>query len=133
MPIPKPNREGVLTSSYTFNQYASRLAALPPNLYLNTVLRQTEQVQGLAPNSLNKIVTSSKLYDWGSQYSFRGAFSLFSPEQKRIFSSTLLEPEYGKKVYFAGEHISSTHGWMQGALYTGKKAANEIAMQLAIT
>ena len=129
--IPNPYRPGVLTSSYTFNQYASRLAALPQNLYLNTVLRQTEQVQGLAPYSINKYLLDYKLYDWGTQPSFRAAFSLYNPSQKRLFSSTLLEPEYNNKVYFAGEHMSATHGWMQGSLYTAKKIANEIATKIA--
>ena len=37
------------------------------------------------------------------------------------------QPEYDNKVYFVGVHISLTHGWIEGALSTGMKAANSIA------
>ena len=39
----------------------------------------------------------------------------------------MAKPEYDNKVYFAGEHISLTHGWIEGAVSTGMKAANDIA------
>jgi monoamine oxidase len=51
----------------------------------------------------------------------------YSPEQKRIFGDSLLKPEYNCRVFFAGEHLSSTPSWIQGSLYTGKLAANDLA------
>ncbi|MCR3920561.1 FAD-dependent oxidoreductase, partial [Bacillus licheniformis] len=30
------------------------------------------------------------------------------------------------RVYFAGEHASLTHGWMQGAIESGIRAAYEV-------
>lgn len=44
-------------------------------------------------------------------------------QEKKLF------PELGKsegKIYFAGEHTSKTRGWLQGALESGLKAAQEI-------
>ena len=49
------------------------------------------------------------------------------PDQQRLFSYAMAEPVYDNKVYFAGEHISLTHGWIEGSLSTGMQAANDIA------
>jgi monoamine oxidase len=39
----------------------------------------------------------------------------------------MTKPEYGGRVFFAGEHISALHRWMQGALQTGMQAACDLA------
>jgi len=36
-------------------------------------------------------------------------------------------PEYNERIFFAGEHISAVHRWMQGALQSGMQAANDLA------
>jgi len=40
----------------------------------------------------------------------------------------MLLPEYMDRVFFAGEHVSTKPGWMQGSLQTGKWVANQIAL-----
>jgi monoamine oxidase len=47
--------------------------------------------------------------------------------RKANYSAFLL-PEYGGRVFFAGEHISGVHRWMQGALQTGMQAALDLAV-----
>lgn len=49
------------------------------------------------------------------------------PEQQSLFQYAIVKPEYDNRVYFAGEHASTTHAWMQGALNSGMKAACAIA------
>jgi monoamine oxidase len=33
------------------------------------------------------------------------------------------------RVHFAGEHIAPWNGWMEGALWSGERAAQEILQQ----
>lgn len=49
------------------------------------------------------------------------------PGEQKLFAYASVKPEFENKVYFAGEHTSLTHAWMQGALNSGMKAANAIA------
>ena len=54
----------------------------------------------------------------------RGAFALFEPEQQTQLQADIVKPE--GRVYFAGEHSSLYHAWIQGALESGIRAAREI-------
>ncbi len=54
----------------------------------------------------------------------RGAFALFAPEQQTSLQDAILRPE--GRVYFAGEHCSLYHAWIQGALESGIRAARQI-------
>lgn len=122
-----PNEPGVLIGSYNLNKYATHIGAINGEAHIQQVERQVEQVHGLPRNYLNSIVMKSKFIHWNEEEWFRGAVAFFTPEQKRIFSYNILKPEYDNRVFFAGEHTSATHGWMQGALFTGKLAANSLA------
>ena len=53
-----------------------------------------------------------------------GAWASPTQEQDELVGSYLGDPE--GRIYFAGEHISEFHGWMQGALFSGLRAAQEI-------
>lgn len=89
-------------------------------------------MHGLPRNYLDSIVTQSKFIHWNSEEWFRGALAFFTPGQKRIFAYDILRPEYDNRVFFAGEHTSATHGWMQGALFSGNLAANSLAYSAKI-
>jgi len=51
-------------------------------------------------------------------------FALFAPEQQTELQADIVRPE--GRIYFAGEHCSLYHAWIQGALESGIKAAQEI-------
>jgi len=93
----------------------------------NLVRQNVEEVHGLPRGYLNSIVQSFKSVDWNSEPNFRGGFHLDLPGQKKLFAYEMQQPEYNNRVFFAGEHTSTKHGWMQGALYSGKFAANNLA------
>ena len=59
----------------------------------------------------------------------RGAFALFAPEQQTQLQEAIVQPE--GRVYFAGEHCSLYHAWIQGALESGIRAAQQINEQPA--
>ena len=76
---------------------------------------------------MDTVVSGYKTVQWDSEQLFRGAFALNLPEQKNTFSYNILLPEYNGRVFFAGEHVSATHAWMQGALFSGKLTSNMLA------
>jgi monoamine oxidase len=55
---------------------------------------------------------------------FRGAFSMFNPEQETDLYPYIPVPE--GRVHFAGEHTSLTHSWIQGAIESGIRVALEV-------
>jgi monoamine oxidase len=63
-----------------------------------------------------------------------GAFALFYPGQERRLHPHIIAPE--GRIHFAGEHASLTHGWIQGAIESGLRAAaevHEVARQMPAT
>jgi monoamine oxidase len=63
-------------------------------------------------------------YRWARDPWARGAFAIFSPGQMTSMMSDIARAE--GRVHFAGEHTSSWMGWMEGALQSGERAANEV-------
>lgn len=121
------DEKGVFLASYNFNQDALRLGNLDNKIRFQEIKTQVESVHGLPKGYLNTVVQEFKTVQWGSEKGFNGAFCYFMPEQKNIFSYAMVTPEYNNRVYFAGEHTSPAHGWTQGAVNSGMKAANAIA------
>ncbi|EPR13310.1 flavin monoamine oxidase family protein [Ruminiclostridium papyrosolvens] len=118
---------GVIVGSYNFNLDAVRLGNMTDEDRFDKVKRNVEEVHGLSKGYLNNIVTDFKTQVWDNDPLFRGAFCYFTPQQKKLFSWIMTLPEYGDRVYFAGEHVSAIHRWQQGALKSGMEAANAIA------
>jgi monoamine oxidase len=64
---------------------------------------------------------------WGEEPFARGAFSVFLPGQMGLWTKVMAEAE--SRVHFAGEHTSPWSGWMEGALWSGERAAQEVLQQ----
>ena len=122
-----PDEPGVLEASYNNHQNSVRVGNMEKAMLYNLVRQNVEEVHGLPRGYLNSIVQSFKSVDWNSEPNFRGGFHLDLPGQKKLFAYEMQQPEYNNRVFFAGEHTSTKHGWMQGALYSGKFAANNLA------
>lgn len=119
---------GVLLASYNFNLEARRLAEMSDKLRFEEIKREVEQVHGLPMGYLDSIVSQNITFNWDTDPRFRGALSYYTPEQRRLFSLPSAIPEYQDRLFFAGEHTSDKHRWMQGALKSGMEAANALAM-----
>ena len=61
---------------------------------------------------------------WGEDPFAGGAFSVFKPGQMSAWAEVMGKP-WGR-VHFAGEHLSPWNGWMEGALWSGERVAQEI-------
>jgi len=117
---------GVLLASYNFNLDAVRLGNMTEEDRFEKIKQNVEEVHGLQKGTLDPIVSDYKTQVWNDDPLFRGAFCYFTPEQKKLFSWVMTLPEYNSRVFFAGEHISALHRWMQGALKSGMEAANAL-------
>ncbi|HEY7768371.1 NAD(P)/FAD-dependent oxidoreductase [Longimicrobium sp.] len=63
-------------------------------------------------------------YGWDGDPWSRGDYAWFRPGQVRRFLPHLAVPE--GRVHFAGDHTSTSPGWMNGALESAFRAADEI-------
>jgi len=117
---------GVLLASYNLGLDADRLGSITDERRINIIKRQIEEVHGLEYGYLDNIVKEFVTREWNKEQWALGAFSMFFPEQKRIYLYEMQRPEYDNRIFFAGEHISCNHAWMQGALYSGITAANNL-------
>lgn len=62
--------------------------------------------------------------NWGEDPWALGAHSIGTRGQMTTLLPHLMKPE--GRIYFAGEHASAYHGWIQGAIESGNRAAKEI-------
>jgi len=120
------NQYGVFTASYNAELDATRIANLSGVEQFSTIKRQTEELHGLPNCYLDQVVMDYKIYNWNRDEHALGAFCYFNPEQNRVFSYDSITPEYNKRIFFAGSHVSPFHSWAQGVLQSGMVAANNI-------
>jgi monoamine oxidase len=120
---PEHGREtgrGVLLASYTFAEDAQRWGSLAPAERVAQALENVAQIHPEAPTEFE--VGASKI--WHDDEYACGAFALFYPGQERALHQAIAAPE--GRIHFAGEHTSLTHGWIQGAIESGLRAAGEV-------
>jgi monoamine oxidase len=76
---------------------------------------------------IEKELQKSYTQRWVDEPYARGAFSVFHPGQMTAWAPILRRAE--GRISFAGEHLSPFSGWMEGALWSGERAAQEILQQ----
>jgi monoamine oxidase len=117
--VNQPGPRGIMMSFQAGDQ-ARRTAGLSEDERLAVALREMEKVYpGMVAN-----YEGGTSYSWDLDQWARGDYAWMRPGQ-----FTALEPFIGApegRVYFAGEHASPWPGWMQGALWSGLRAARGI-------
>jgi monoamine oxidase len=120
-PTPDPTMSrGVLLASYTWSQDASRWGAMDEETRLEEALDDVVQIHP----RIRDVFEVGASHAWYNDRWASGAFALFAPEQQTQLQADIVRPE--GRVYFAGEHCSLHHAWIQGALESGIRAAREI-------
>jgi monoamine oxidase len=120
-PTPEPDTtRGVLLASYTWGQDALQWGAMDEETRLEEAL---EDVARIHPQ-IREEYEGGASHAWYSDRWARGAFAMFAPEQQTDLQSDIVRPE--GRFYFAGEHCSLYHAWIQGALESGIRAARQI-------
>ena len=120
----QPGRRAVFEALMT-GRAARRTAVLSPEERMEWVRGQAERVHpGLSPRFEHGIS-----YAWDDDPWARGDYAWFAPGEMRAFLPHLARPE--GRVHFAGDHTSAQPGWMQGALASGIRAADEVHTAVA--
>jgi monoamine oxidase len=110
---------GIL-ESYTAGAKARRIMALNENERTSFVLKEMNRIYPGIDRSYEGGFTKA----WDEDRWASGAYAWFPPEYLSSMQSSISRPE--GRIYFAGEHTSSWSGWMQGALESGVRTAQEI-------
>ena len=111
---------GVLLASYTWSEDAQRWGSLPPDERIQEALNDLEEIHPQVRETFE--CGASKI--WHDDPYAGGAFALFAPGQQTLLHDAIIAPE--GRVYFAGEHSSLCHAWIQGAIESGLVAASAI-------
>ena len=99
---------------------ARRLAAMAPDARVAFAREQAARVHpGLA-----RAFERGASYVWDADPWARGDYAWFAPGELRELGPHLARPE--GRVHFAGDHTSPLPGWMQGALASGRRAADAV-------
>jgi len=121
------DNSGVLLASYNLNLDATRLTNVNNNYSIYETLRQLEASFGFPRGYLNEKMVDYKIFNWNQYEHALGAFTVYYTEQNALFSYPSFIPEYENKVFFAGEHVSPFHAWLQGSFQSAMMAANLLA------
>jgi monoamine oxidase len=115
----QPGPRAVLEAFVT-GPHARRIAALEPSARVAFVKEQAARVHpGVAA-----ACEGGRSYCWDADPWSRGDYAWFAPGEMRAFLPDLARPE--GRIHFAGDHTSSLPGWMQGALASGRRAADGV-------
>ena len=111
-----------LLMSYLFYDRAVELDQLSEENGIQHLLnRWTNVFPGVYDNIELEHSTS---HSWALQEWSGGAWASPTEEQNEALAARIGAAE--GRIHFAGEHASDYHGWMQGALVSGLRAATEI-------
>lgn len=119
----KSDGPGILLASYTWADDSLRWDALPEDKRIEYALDDLTKIHG-------EVVHREFLKGRGTSYSWlhdeytRGAFALFQPGQQTELLPSIASPE--GRVHFAGEHTTLKHAWIEGAIESGIRAADEV-------
>lgn len=115
------NSKSIFLASYCWGQTARRMSKHAASSVLVPELAELH-------DSLHKdrnLIEDYVHWSWDDNEWSRGAYAFFQPgEQSELFES-LVAPE--GRILLAGEHCSYVHSWIQGAIFSGLRAANYIA------
>ena len=110
---------GVLMSYLRWSA-AENMDTLNDNERNNAVLNRWENIfEGSINNFDSGISKSWALDEWS-----KGAWASPTTTQNENLNDSIAQSE--GRIHFAGEHASNDRGWMQGALFSGLRAATEI-------
>jgi monoamine oxidase len=112
---------GVVMASYTWEDDAIPWDSLGEEERLEYALKNLATIHG---KQVYREFQTGTSHSWIRDPYSGGAFTMFKPEQAMELSPYISTPE--GRVHFAGEHASSTHAWIQGAIESGIHVAYEV-------
>jgi tryptophan 2-monooxygenase len=120
-------KPGLICLSYTWSDDSLKLLALDPTERMNIMLRSLEEIYP-GVDFRSHIISTPVTLSWETERDFMGAFKANLPGhyryQERLFTHFVqdeLEPRH-RGIFLAGDDISWTAGWAEGAIHTALNA-----------
>jgi monoamine oxidase len=114
----------LILASYTWEEDAERWYSLAPDERITVAARQLAEI---FPAFRDQCESGASIA-WHQEPFARGAFVQFTPGQMEMYED-IIRPE--GRIHIAGEHASFAHGWVEGAVQSGLRAALRIAEEAA--
>jgi monoamine oxidase len=111
----------IVIASYTWADEALTLESLSEKERIQCALANLAEIFG--PQVYSEFISGTS-YSWSKNPYSCGGFTSFEPGQDKELYPYVSTAE--GRVHFAGEHTSLTHGWIQGAIQSGIRAATEV-------
>lgn len=112
---------GVILGSYTWDDDAIPWDSLDDDDRFQFVLRNLARIHG---DEVYRDFQGGASHSWIRYPYSAGAFTVLRPEQIKEVFPHIATPE--GRVHFAGEHASTAHAWIQGAIESGIRVADEV-------
>ncbi|XP_068098274.1 L-amino-acid oxidase-like [Hyperolius riggenbachi] len=116
--------KGVILASYTQVDDSMFFLSLSDEDCIDVVLQDLAAVHQRPKEELREICPKGVVKKWSLDPHSMGAFAYFTPYQYSNMYRHLSQPE--GNIYFAGEHTSFPHAWIDTAIKSGLKAARDI-------
>lgn len=130
---------GVVLISYTWGDDSSKLMAFDAQSRFELLRNVIATIDPKFASYLHPVDDEILMVDWQLEPNYYGAFKLNLPGQEANVQSvyyqflTALDPTRDTGVYVAGDGVSWTGGWTEGALHTGLNAAAAVAQHFGAT
>ncbi|KAL8212890.1 UNVERIFIED_CONTAM: hypothetical protein K2H54_059449 [Gekko kuhli] len=115
---------GVLLASYVNSADSDFFLPLSQEDIINVILDDLSVIHQLPKEEIRSICSSSVIKRWSLDPYAMSGITRFTPYQYTEYIQPLQEPE--GRLYFAGEHTTVLHGWIDSAMGTGLRAAKAI-------
>lgn len=112
-------KKGILTA-YTVGDRSYVLSNMTDETKKNEILQVLKAPFGDVSDYAEDVFS----YYWGDDKYTKGAYALFGSNQDESFQERLMKPFHN--VYFAGEHVSTVQGFMEGAVESGEHVASAL-------
>jgi len=116
----QPGTRGML-EAYVAGAAARKLTAMSADERFNFTI---DQIQMIHPAIREHLEGGSSIC-WDDERWSRGAYAWFRPGEMTAMLPHIAKPE--GRIHFAGDHTSPSPGWMNGALQSGNRVAQEVA------
>lgn len=121
-------QEGVrgILCSYAVGDKADDIASSPERKLKNWIVEDVVHAYGLKWSSkkIDRTALAVRQQAWQKDRFTGGAYAFYRPGQWFTVRPALQKPF--RKVFFAGEHLADWQGFMEGAVVTGKAAADAV-------
>ena len=124
-----PLGRGLLLASYTWGDDSLRWTSLRPDDRIRFALRDLERVYAQR-GALIRSCIGGMSHSWAEDEFTSGAFAQFEPNQLIKLFGDVWRPE--NRIHYGGEHTSTKHGWIEGAVESGIRVAKEVCDRLAL-